>query len=619
MVNCCAGLTMPSKVQRESSVASTLSDIDPALSAGGGGAQRQASTVEFAGVLAYSFAVCTENVIVFPSLWPRLLDKSMRGGREPAEMHEYLGLAMAAFSFGRAISAPLVNLKEHSKQSLRLVGSICFFLSVAGCLLYVVAETPWTLVASRFMAGLGAGALSLMMTSLVAMSSGKQRTRALSYFYVAASVGEVLGPGIAAATADTSFTVASVTVNGLNNVGLWAAILFVLSFILVFNAFSVGPVDAPETTPLSCKLIRAPMAFSLVALLLTNAAVASWETVVVPMGVHHFGWDLQQNGFVFIASGCVLLIVNLFLVPGLEKLGLTDRGGVFISVACSSIGAVLMAERDLGVAGFITSNVLFTFGIFAMLTYCSSLYTQHIGKRRGFFVGAMRSMSALARVGGNLLAAATLHCYADGSTTTEALCPAFYLLYFPVGIFLVMIVYVCVRLRAERQHAARKRRARKRSRKSRSTRDTSSEHSKGGRDSNVDRTSAVRPLTADYAEQAAHDGFDRRLSAEDGDVALLNGATAALLDGAEEHVPMEWSEQSSATPRSSRMSSGALIAPAPPIMVSASDRGLMYGTGRSGAAYDTDRARLLSAAFQSTPAGTQEDSWDRTDPHRFSM
>ena len=48
------------------------------------------------GVLAYTFAICLENVIIFPSLWPRLL--MFCDQYDSDDLRYYLGVILAAFS-----------------------------------------------------------------------------------------------------------------------------------------------------------------------------------------------------------------------------------------------------------------------------------------------------------------------------------------------------------------------------------------------------------------------------------------------------------------------------------------------------------------------------------------
>ena len=160
------------------------------------------------GLLSYSAAVCLENVIVFPALFPRLGEMgtsaaSRKARPSPASplaatTHSrpsptpisscirslaptrqlWLGLSMGAFSMGRASSALLLNLREHTRSSIRVAATVCFGFSLAAAALFFFAATPLQLVLSRLLAGLGAGALSLMLITLVTISSPEERTNA---------------------------------------------------------------------------------------------------------------------------------------------------------------------------------------------------------------------------------------------------------------------------------------------------------------------------------------------------------------------------------------------------------------------------------------------------------
>jgi hypothetical protein len=59
---------------------------------------REASLVVFGGIMLYSFVVCLENVIVFPSLWPNLL-QYCGADYDEHQLQTYLGWTMGAVSF----------------------------------------------------------------------------------------------------------------------------------------------------------------------------------------------------------------------------------------------------------------------------------------------------------------------------------------------------------------------------------------------------------------------------------------------------------------------------------------------------------------------------------------
>jgi MFS family permease len=187
------------------------------------------------GIYFYSFAICLENVIVFPSMYPRLL-KLCGGDANAANV--YLGWAMAAFSAGRGVSAFALNLRENTPLGFLLAAFFCFACSATAAVLWVFDESALLLVLSRAVAGIGAGALSLMLQVLVASSSGKARTAAMSRFFSAAAVGEIIGPGLVVASASLNLHLGGGVVVDQNNVaGVYTLFIFVVGFSAVLPSY----------------------------------------------------------------------------------------------------------------------------------------------------------------------------------------------------------------------------------------------------------------------------------------------------------------------------------------------------------------------------------------------
>jgi MFS family permease len=409
----------------------------------------------------------------------------------------WTGICMAMFSAGRAVSALLLNCREHTLQSMRIAAAACFVFSLIAAVMYLLARTAQILAAARAVAGVGAGALSLMMVALVAASSESDRSVALSNYFLAAAVGEISGPLLLWASTGIQWRLRlpwdgwSIDVDKYNVAGLWTFAIFCACFVLVFRSLSakdagveeenepehadrsplVDPlvtaevkraeegvgdddhVERPEETSqplesvetLASWMISRRLVLLFLANAATNFAVAAWETIVTPFGSLFFGWDVAENSIIFIASGVVLLLSSL-LVRASARIGLSDYAASCACVALSGVGATLLltlpsattpaldplalsetAALPLeeaastvraapsfvgGMATFIAANVAFTLGIFALLTFFSSLYTKAVVARPGFFIGVLRTTSALSRVIGNVAAA---HALSRGS------------------------------------------------------------------------------------------------------------------------------------------------------------------------------------------------------------
>ena len=393
-----------------------------------------------AGVLSYAFAICLENVIIFPSLWPRL--KTFCGpDYSSAELQYYLGAILGAFSAGRAVSAVVLNLREHTQTSMRIAGFVCFLVSISSSVLYTFAWSPMVLIVSRSLAGLGAGALTLLMSTLVAATSEENRTSSIANFFIAAAVGEIVGPVIAFLTVSLQFQVGSFTFNSYNSVGVWTFIVFILTFPWAFRGFvapnrvgnkgaAAGDGDdddewggSPErkgraedggaeegqgTASCTSPMFSFDMGIILLMALVNNAAVSTWETLIVPIGDSNFGWDVEINSIVFIISGCLLFFSNIVLVKLAAYAKLDDNTGVLFSIIFACGGALLLYYDSTSIVVFACGNIAYPIGIFCLLTFLSSMYTKAIVARPNFFIGLLRASSAGIRVVGNGLAAKSL-------------------------------------------------------------------------------------------------------------------------------------------------------------------------------------------------------------------
>ncbi len=381
-----------------------------------GHARREASLVVFGGIMAYSFVVCLENVIVFPSLWPRLLEYCGPTYSE-ATLQTYLGWTMGAFSLGRGFSALVINGQAPTRCNMRVAATLCFLFSACGCGLYVFADTPQLLVLSRTLSGLGAGALTLMITSLTSLSSPETRTSAISQFFVAAALGEIVGPLLAYGTANLTFELPvpggdHVHIDSLNSVGLWTLGLFVLSFVFVCRSIDASATDEDDDNlrqpPLGVHLFTPTLVMIFTLALFVNMGVSAWETVVTPLAQQHFAWGVEYNSLLFVLSGAILFFSNIVLVRLATACKLSDEMGSLVSIVVATCGASLLIVGGDDLAIFVSGNLLFTLGIFCPLTFVTSMYTKNIVARPALFIGAFRASSAGIRVVGNLLAAYSL-------------------------------------------------------------------------------------------------------------------------------------------------------------------------------------------------------------------
>ena len=167
------------------------------------------------------------------------------------ELRYYLGTILGAFSAGRCISAILLNLHEHSRKSMKLL-DYCAFISYRLRFVYDCLE-PQNFGRQSTLAGLGAGALTLLLGTIVSATSNETRTSSIANFFIAAAVGEVAGPLIAYVTISLKFTVADFQFDSYNLVGVWTFLIFCLTFPWAFRSFVANPSQNGKPTRMLLK------------------------------------------------------------------------------------------------------------------------------------------------------------------------------------------------------------------------------------------------------------------------------------------------------------------------------------------------------------------------------
>ena len=123
---------------------------------------------------------------------------------------------------------------------MRIAGLLCFLIVDLFIFIYNSMESV-ILIISRTLAGLGAGALTLLMSTLVSATSSEKRTSAIANFFIAAAVGEIVGPLIAYLTISVKFTVSDFQFDSFNLVGVWTFMIFCLTFPWAFRSFVANP------------------------------------------------------------------------------------------------------------------------------------------------------------------------------------------------------------------------------------------------------------------------------------------------------------------------------------------------------------------------------------------
>lgn len=110
--------------------------------------------------------------ILFPTLW---LYNLSNGGSKTT-----LGMAVAAFSFGRIISSPYFgHMSEHYGYRYTLI--LCSLILLLGAIIYSLAFIYHMIILGMFIMGLGAGSLGVTRSYVAQCTVKEERTKYMSY------------------------------------------------------------------------------------------------------------------------------------------------------------------------------------------------------------------------------------------------------------------------------------------------------------------------------------------------------------------------------------------------------------------------------------------------------
>jgi ferrochelatase len=328
------------------------------------------------------------------------------------------GALGALYSLLQFIAAPLwgsVSDKIGRKPVL-LISVLFMFLSY---LMWGLAGSFTWVVAARFIGGIMGGNISTATAAVADVTSTNNRSRGMAFVGMAFAFGFILGPALGGifSTINLLDYYPSLVNYGVNPFSMPAFVAMLLSFINLFFISKSFKETLPESkrgkgenhriaNPL--KLFK-PLPFK--GINLTNwgnfsylLAFSGMEFTLTFLAFERFQYSSMDNAYMFIFIGFILAIVQGGVVRrSAHKVG--EKKMALIGLVSTFPGLLLIA--------FAQSSVLLYAGLFflsigaGMLTPCltslASLYTP--SESQGLGIGVFRSLGALARVFGPLMAA----------------------------------------------------------------------------------------------------------------------------------------------------------------------------------------------------------------------
>lgn len=330
------------------------------------------------------------------------------------------GLLGSLYSILQFISAPIWGTLSDQRGRRKIL-----VITIAGTaisyLLWIVADSFWLLVSSRFLGGLMAGNLSVATAAVADVTDESNRSKGMGMIGAAFGIGFIFGPAMGALLSLWDAPSSLPWIPGINPFSGPAIVAFILAaanFVFVVRKFPETLASAQSSSSGSAGHAKRPI--NPLALLTpsefpgvnrTNllyfifiAAFAGMEFTLTFLAKDRFSYTAAQNGYLFLFIGLIIAFVQGGVVRRLApKYG--ERNLVVVGL--------IMILPGLVMVGLCKTQALLYSGLFLLaagsslvtpcLTALVSLYTPT--DRQGETLGIFRSLGSLGRAFAPLLAA----------------------------------------------------------------------------------------------------------------------------------------------------------------------------------------------------------------------
>lgn len=328
----------------------------------------------------------------------------------------YLGYVVAAFSVGRFVSTTFLGYWS-GKRTYKEVFAWSLIFSLVGNIMHAfsIVGGKELLLVSKFIAGLGAGVLSVVRAYASAVTTPKERTSFMSAVGAVQFVGFALSPGLGTAFEYfPKFAVFKLEVTPLTSPALFLCALDLISIAAIILLFENPPdtnekkKESDETT--SKWGVIYTFGFFLALNFIVRFVLGIVETLGAPIHriVRTYPDEIDQQK----ATGMYFLVLGIFGLLDLFLIGYLSRkiSDVYLllfgllSLCCGS--AVFLLTKHLN---FLTMTVGFAFiwsvGFPLAQTIIVSMFSKVIGPGpQGTMMGWIGVMGSLGRVVGPIFA-----------------------------------------------------------------------------------------------------------------------------------------------------------------------------------------------------------------------
>ncbi|XP_078053336.1 major facilitator superfamily domain-containing protein rtet [Augochlora pura] len=347
----------------------------------------------------------------------------------------YGGFLGSMYSFLQFLGSPIVGALSdiYGRKPLMLLSLTGIMLSY---LLWALSSNFTIFVIARFVGGISKGNISLSMAIITDVTSPKTRGKAMALVGIAFSIGFIVGPMIGAFFAWSSSN---------NREGTWYLVPAMFAFFLTAGDLCFIALNLRESLPQKCRAVSlksgitgAIAYINPIDLFQFNGVsglslqdkkslktlgyvyfmylflYSGLEFTLTFLTHYLFDFTSMQQGWMFLGIGLVMAFLQggwVRTIPPNRTKSTAELGLWLIIPAFVCIGiAENLLMLSIGVLLFAIST--------AMVVTCMMTLVSQIGpeNQKGVITGVFRSLGALARACGPIIASSAFWCI--GSTTT---------------------------------------------------------------------------------------------------------------------------------------------------------------------------------------------------------
>lgn len=325
------------------------------------------------------FFTGVEYAVILPTVWQFLQHNH-------ADHKWWLSATVSAFSVANLLLSPFFG-RAADLYSTKTILTISNVFEIGANILYFMATDPYTIVAARFIAGMGAAAGAAIFAYVGRVStSNEEINNTIGGIMATRAMGLLIGPAFNFALVHVDVKAGAKEITSLNVPGLLMAFFWIVAQIMVHFFFTDIPVlpkgegsiqkveegeakkEAPKTR------ITDYLTWPIVALIFVQFLQmfnqTAYETWITPFTQKVFHWKELPNSMVYMTTAIIGLLTYIGIVIVTKKHPIQDRVqimiGVLLQVAAFFLFWFLPAENhhpDSDKSNNINSDQIWKFAI----------------------------------------------------------------------------------------------------------------------------------------------------------------------------------------------------------------------------------------------------------------